>query len=230
VYTNSITIKKLFGQDRCLAVPLFQRPYVWSRERQWEPLWNDVLRVADRTLAGIDAKPHFLGAIVSDQVKTKTGSVDTRLVIDGQQRLTTLQLLLAAFRDAVADIPPDKYHKSLVKLTANDDPLSESPEERLKVWPTNVDRKTFDEVMAAGSVTAVQKLLPAKTQKKGVEVDDVPHIVGAYIYFHETIRDWLKPAEADQVETLRAPVKFSPSVPVRFSPYDGEENLGFLYF
>ncbi len=43
--------------------------------------------------------PHFLGAIVLDQVLNQTGEIESRQVIDGQQRLTTLQLMLAAFRD-----------------------------------------------------------------------------------------------------------------------------------
>ncbi len=38
----------VFMQPQRLVVPLFQRPYVWNEENQWEPLWNDVVRVADR--------------------------------------------------------------------------------------------------------------------------------------------------------------------------------------
>ena len=49
-------------------VPLFQRPYVWERGRQWQPLWDDVVAVADRLLRNQGGRAHFLGAIVLDQL------------------------------------------------------------------------------------------------------------------------------------------------------------------
>ena len=52
------TIGKLFGQDRRYVVPLFQRPYVWNEEDQWEPLWDDVRTVAERLIANQATRPH----------------------------------------------------------------------------------------------------------------------------------------------------------------------------
>src|SRR6266446_6434948 len=101
--SNIIPIGKVFGQDRRLIVPLFQRPYVWNREDQWEPLWSDILNVVDRAMEGRQEKPHFLGAIVLDAQRRPLGHLETRLIIDGQQRLTTLQLLFEAFCDICAD-------------------------------------------------------------------------------------------------------------------------------
>jgi hypothetical protein len=46
--TQVRTPQMVFMQPQRLVVPLFQRPYVWNEENQWEPLWNDVVRVADR--------------------------------------------------------------------------------------------------------------------------------------------------------------------------------------
>src|SRR5207237_1010830 len=88
----------IFMQPQRLIVPLFQRPYVWSRDNQWEPLWNDVARVAERVLGQPSSKhyPHFLGAVVLQQTQSATGLMQERTIIDGQQRLTTLQLLLDA--------------------------------------------------------------------------------------------------------------------------------------
>src|SRR5512139_691866 len=83
-----------------LEVPLFQRQYVWGQERHWEPLWEDLQRKFSEYLDGRkDAPVHFLGAMVLDQKQTPTGHVERRQIIDGQQRLTTLQVVLAAFRD-----------------------------------------------------------------------------------------------------------------------------------
>lgn len=75
----------VFTLPQRLVVPLFQRPYVWNEENQWEPLWNDVVRVAERVLAAPHSKhnPHFLGAVVLQQLQTPTGLMSERTIIDG---------------------------------------------------------------------------------------------------------------------------------------------------
>jgi uncharacterized protein with ParB-like and HNH nuclease domain len=89
------TPQLIFMQPQRLTVPLFQRPYVWNQENQWEPLWDDVARVAKRVWESPMQRhqPHFLGAVVLQQVPKLTGQMQERTIIDGQQRLTTLQLL-----------------------------------------------------------------------------------------------------------------------------------------
>ncbi len=47
---GTLSVRKIFGQDRRHVVPLFQRPYVWTREVQWEPFWEDIRALADRLL------------------------------------------------------------------------------------------------------------------------------------------------------------------------------------
>ena len=79
---------------------MFQRLYVWQRDPQWTTLWEDLIEKAELRLANKKTNPHYLGALIIEGVKPKSANEVTRmLVIDGQQRLTTLQLLLAAFRD-----------------------------------------------------------------------------------------------------------------------------------
>src|SRR5829696_3231419 len=110
----------VFMLPQRLVVPLFQRPYVWNEENQWEPLWDDVARVADRLLRDPAEKhqPHFLGAVVLQQVQKPTGYMQERTIIDGQQRLTTLQLLLDALHAellAVSAVAPAKRIEALVE-------------------------------------------------------------------------------------------------------------------
>lgn len=82
-------------------IPIYQRTYSWERE-QCAQLWWDVLRVARDP-----ATPsHFLGAVVYIRPGTSADlaiSTPKRLIIDGQQRLTTLTLLLCALRDCLRD-------------------------------------------------------------------------------------------------------------------------------
>lgn len=185
--TRPLTVREIFGQSRQYQVPLFQRPYIWNEEDQWEPLWDDVRTVAEGLLARQPTRPHFLGAIVLEQVRTPTGRVDVRLVIDGQQRLTTIQILLEAFADLAKEIGQERVHGAVLALTRNSDPLREKEEEAFKVWPTNQDRELFRRVMQEGSPAGVREALGLRGAKKrsGKAVAD------AYLYFHEALGEWL---------------------------------------
>jgi hypothetical protein len=154
---NYIPISQVFGAQTRHTVPLFQRPYVWSREAQWEPLWEDVLGLLERLENRDDDAPvasHFLGTVVLEQVTNPTGSLPRREVIDGQQRLTTLQILLKATEHAISDVEEviegeqeqmaSFARQQLGILTSN---TAYDPLERYKVWPTNEDREPFQAVL-----------------------------------------------------------------------------------
>lgn len=47
---NTLSVQFIFEKDVFHQVPLFQRPYVWNREDQWEPLWNDIRRLSEKVL------------------------------------------------------------------------------------------------------------------------------------------------------------------------------------
>ena len=115
--------------------------------------------VAEHKIGGRPARPHFMGALVMDQLRTVMAKVPARQIIDGQQRLTTLQLGLAALRDIADDAQQHKHAGALRKLTDNDGLLSEDPNEKFKVWPTNADRTTFARVMSAGGEKQVKAVL-----------------------------------------------------------------------
>jgi hypothetical protein len=149
--TQVRTPQMVFMQPQRLVVPLFQRPYVWNEENQWEPLWNDVVRVADRLLAEPGTKhfPHFLGAVVLQQVQKPTGLMQERTIIDGQQRLTTLQLFLDALHAELLAVSVGPPAARIEPLVVNAEPFRSRPEDRFKVWPTNRDRPAFNAVMSA---------------------------------------------------------------------------------
>lgn len=96
--TNVRTPLDIFNLPQHLVIPLFQRAYVWDETDQWMPLWQDVRRLAELQLRDpYSTATHFLGgAVVVQAQDIQTGNMPTRNVIDGQQRLTTLQLLMDA--------------------------------------------------------------------------------------------------------------------------------------
>src|SRR6266516_7515733 len=117
---NAAPILEIFEKKLRLEVPLFQRQYVWNREHQWEPLWEDIARKFTEYLEGrTDAPVHFLGAMVLDQKQVPTTHVEKRQVIDGQQRLTTLQVFLAALRDFCFANELEQLAKEFESYTTN---------------------------------------------------------------------------------------------------------------
>jgi uncharacterized protein with ParB-like and HNH nuclease domain len=194
-----LSIKKVFGQEKRFVVPLFQRPYVWEQAKQWEPLWEDLRALAERLVVRESPHPHFLGAIVLDQMNQPTGQMEMRLVIDGQQRLTTLQIFLEAFCDLSAELNAEKHHRALVKLTRNDDPMSDDEDEEFKVWPTNVDQDHFRRVMRCQNPDALKReYAVSKSGSTGHPIAD------AYLYFYGVISEWLsdEPTRAERLDSL----------------------------
>lgn len=199
---NYLPLAQIFGVDVRHTVPLFQRPYVWNREDQWEPLWQDITNLADRVLAApaqATIAGHFLGTVVLEQAQVPAGAILRREIIDGQQRLTTLQLLLRAAEHALAALSAEAKSASddegarraniasrqVGNLTTNNAFYNE--EEKYKVWPTNHDRPAFQQVMEAPSSDAIKLLNTTMAY--------------AYIFFSESIHAWL---HLDAVRAARA--------------------------
>ena len=175
---DRIDLFGLFNADATYAAPLFQRPYVWSEERNWTPLWEAVSSVAEQRAGGADrVRPHFLAAVVLNQLPTPTGGVPVRELIDGQQRLTTLQILLAAVRDVAAHQGHDKLATAFAKLVENDAPLATELRDEFKVWPTNADRAAYR--------AAVRPDTPDPEHANGSKILD------ARAYFGSAVAGWV---------------------------------------
>src|SRR4051812_46520555 len=102
--SETVTVRQLFEDRRQYRVPFYQRAYVWQKEEQWQPLWLDIVDKAERRLSGDSPPPHFLGAIVLEpQQRLGLRGVESYHIIDGQQRLTTLQYFLASLGIAMRE-------------------------------------------------------------------------------------------------------------------------------
>lgn len=146
--------RELFEGKEHYEIPSFQRPYVWNEEDQWAPLWSDVTRVAETYVQAREADPdgeveahHFLGAVVYESMRPNAGDVTRHHVIDGQQRMTTIQLLLDAVQEVVVGRGHENQAESLEELILNLSPRFQGKRERFKLWPSQADRKAFEEAM-----------------------------------------------------------------------------------
>jgi uncharacterized protein with ParB-like and HNH nuclease domain len=178
---DKLTVGKIFDTTERLEAPLFQRPYVWEQNPNWTPLWESIRVIAEKRLNGQFGRPHFLGAVVLDQLSTPLGRVHVRQIIDGQQRLTTMQVFLAAARDLAIELGQEKYAQAFKRLIDNDVPLSDDPDDKFKVWPTNADRDEFRTVITSSDTVAIRKLASGGDCL----------IAQAYEYFFDELSAWL---------------------------------------
>ena len=182
--TNILTLDDLFSRDVQYTIPSFQRRYVWTEDDQWEPLWQDVKEAAAHQLDRLNGESHtgaapkgshFLGAVVLQKRPSRMKEPAKFDVIDGQQRLITLQVLL---QTAAAVLQERGYDQAryLGVLVRNRELY---PDHLLKVLPTVHDRVGFEAAM----------------ELHGSGGGANSGIVKAARYFRDSLRDWL--AEAD---------------------------------
>ncbi len=151
------------------------------------------MRVAERALVDrLSARAHFLGALVHQQAGNPTGYLQEWTVIDGQQRLTTLQLLLSAIHGQLVEAQIQDPAKRVLNLIENEPEYREREHDRFKVWPTNRDRAAFRAVMEAEPPIDYGQMAYRASR-----------VVQAHRFFSEEVRRWLE-AEGEAAIVDRA--------------------------
>ena len=153
-----------FNGEQQNLIPLFQRAYSWDRQN-WQTLWDDLLgQYSDPDAA------HFLGTIVSMPARTVPVGVNKYLIIDGQQRLTTIALLLVALREVADERTAGRISDYLVNRH------HEGTADYLKMLPTQVDRDCYEALVARRSTTNDSRMAQAVkffiAGLKGKDLDD----------------------------------------------------------
>jgi uncharacterized protein with ParB-like and HNH nuclease domain len=132
---NETRIQAIIDSTRQYVVPLFQRPYSWE-SKQWSVLWDDLMDLCEE-----DNPPnHFIGSMVTMPSRSVPEGVTKYVLIDGQQRLTTLLVLLSVIRDKArtqAGNLADKIDDLLLKNR------HQEGTDVYKLLPTQVDRPAF---------------------------------------------------------------------------------------
>ncbi len=225
--TDILTPKSLFQKDIRYTIPEFQRPYVWNQDDQWEPLWDDVRNTSEQYLEELDRSdnnsieaeqrtlPHFLGAVVLQQVQTSSKDIEQREVIDGQQRIITLQLLLDAVQYVCEELELKPEAKRLAKLVTNDEDLITEENQVFKLWPSRSNREAFKHAMDNG--------LPTNEYEDSL-------IVQAHQFFQTQVREWLKSdptATSRRIEALEATVSGRLQMVVIDLNYDDNPHIIF---
>ncbi|MBZ7953780.1 DUF262 domain-containing protein [Campylobacter sp. W0018] len=132
--TETLTLNDLFSKDRTYSVPKYQRNYSWD-EDQWEDLWSDIEDLEKSNY------PHFMGSVVLQETKD-IKNID---IIDGQQRLSTLSIFIAAVIAYIDDLvkkDKDKIDNEKRKEIFNKKYLGYESSTTLKIVPKLTLNKT----------------------------------------------------------------------------------------
>lgn len=179
------------------VVPLFQRSYSWDK-KEWEVLWNDLsdLCKADKP------RTHFIGSIVTMPTVSVPEGVTKYLLIDGQQRLTTIFVLLSFLRDR-AEENSDKELSEEITNTLLVNPYKKDSD-YYKLLPTQTDRASFQNLV--------------KLRKPG----DHDQISKAYIFFRRKFQ------QSDiEIQTLKKVISNNLSVVSVVLGIDDDPHLVF---
>ena len=173
-----LNLEALFTKNIRYDIPLFQRRYVWEQEEQWEPLWEDVRNTAENCIEEKGPnQAHFLGAVVIQGRLQPVARLDLRIVVDGQQRLTTMQLLLDAAQEVFEQRAYDDLAEYFNEFVLNKRTLQGGDADKaFKVWPTMGDQDAFRQTM--------HNHLPSDEYRES-------RIVRAHEFFKLQISQWL---------------------------------------
>ncbi len=142
MHAGEVIFQQLLDGKIQYRVPLFQRTYSWTNV-QWDQIWNDVLEI----YAMGKPRNHFIGAIVTQPLADAPERAAKHLLIDGQQRLTTLSVLLACIWKRAHDQPeswPKLADEIMETCLANK--YATVPEDSLKLRPTQRDRAPYESI------------------------------------------------------------------------------------
>ena len=179
------------------VIPSYQRNYVWTEEGQWAPLWEDLIalteRVREADSVDADAEPHFLGTVITKRIPTfkPRRHIDYWSVVDGQQRLTTLQLLMAAARAAFIQHSLDKAASMLSEVLAEADHYVVGPGDKYKIRHKSSKRWEKSDYAVFRTTIDSSRSAPSSGVTAGSPLGD------CYNYFRDRADAWLRKLSED---------------------------------
>lgn len=182
IRAQELSLRQLLEGYKVYQVPLFQRPYSWGK-RNWETLWDDLVDTYETNKASTSSTyRHFLGPILTVAHPATPEGISFYTIVDGQQRLVTIALLLAAIKIKVlsaiqvkAESCTEVSRLSTLAEQLQDILIHRYAPRDLKIQPTHTDRATFDAIIRSGDSEAV-----TRTQ-----------VVNAYDFFQKKLNGWL---------------------------------------
>ena len=201
------TIQELFFSQTQFVVPFFQRSYQWKK-KNWDQFLGDVFAISKAK----EARTHFLGPLVCVPIQSMPGEVVQFQLIDGQQRLTTVSLMLAAIRDLMLENGETDFAEEV-----EEDYLvhkRHSGSARYKIVPRIGDREAFNAIVDQDSA-----LLKSHVER---------NIVKAFRYLKKKVKAVVKKKDVSLVDLFQGVRKSLSLVVIAIDeedPYEIFESL-----
>ena len=195
--SETLTIQQIFQNQRQYRVPFYQRAYVWTQRNQWSALLEDIFEKAQSRLSGTKPTPHFLGAVVLEpQLKNSLLGVDTIHIIDGQQRLTTLQYILASIRLSLRATGLSELEGLVLTClkNTNEATMRNKKVECFKLWPTFRDQTHFIQSLNVDNIDDLRNVFSDSFTQHGTlrKHFNHPPSLEALWFFTEAFIKWIK--------------------------------------
>jgi uncharacterized protein with ParB-like and HNH nuclease domain len=182
------------NEIQTFEIPFFQRAYVWKKDN-WEELLDDLKQVNRR---------HFLGSIILKKINDSSvfGATTRVSVIDGQQRLTTLSILLKAIYDTFSDeikanVLDDARNALFYKRKKTDSTY------HIKVKHSKVDRQDFEKVIGSVEANGITSIDYSEIANLDVDDDNSSHkILSCYKYFVDQLKTFSPDIVSDIFDNL----------------------------
>ncbi len=197
--TTVLTWKQRF------IVPLYQRQYQWHDDRDGNrtaAFWRDIAAKAADILEGRARFEHYMGALLlaPSAEPQAFGTTPTMQVVDGQQRLTTFLILIAAIKhEAMKRGLTDIVTQCDSHLFTTPGPNEKDPLVRYKLTPTPVDREVFIAILDGPAETVRKKFAPYY-RGMGVPKNTKFRSLRAYEYFLAQIKEFVENGLADDLD------------------------------
>jgi len=205
-------LEELFNKQIRFRIPVFQRHYVWNEQDQLMPLWEDFLNKYNERRNKRKIHPHYTGSIVLFHENTTTSTLSSYSVIDGQQRLTTFQIFIAAFREVCRKhLNDESLISELNKFLFNEKSFGDSDYElqKYKLEPTKFNKEIFN-IIISNTYDKVDELLVfpvlseygigSKTFRQVAKNRN--RLLGAYLFFYDQLNALISKNEGDLTELI----------------------------
>jgi hypothetical protein len=183
----------VLGDQKRFMVPIYQRQYSWY-EKHWGAFWDDVVAKAEETFEGKPKFKHYMGAlIIAPGIDGYTvGTTPKVQVVDGQQRLTTFQIFLAAIREVSSrkNFPEvaDSVQNYLFNRPMTGDVDADA---KFKLVPTPEDKQVFHDIID-GNWTSIKDNYPDAFYKKGtLRSSAAPAAIKALALFIDKVENYI---------------------------------------
>jgi len=200
---DALPLDTVLGEKHQWVVPVYQRHYAWKSddEKQIPKFWDDLRNQALALLEERTLFPHYFGAIIYAEPSNQPfGTVRQRYLVDGQQRITTFQLLLTALREAARYHDQDGIDDIINAYLFNEESKSmvDPGRERFKLWSSSYDRKVFQDILQH-EPSGLRQIQGEYFYKNGKLIKGIaPNLLRAYLFLYDEICSFVSSREENE--------------------------------